>query len=58
VAVSVGACVFVARLVVHAPPIVVVLVLPVDCSLIFCCRCDMMPRSLVWAREHVYNSGL
>jgi hypothetical protein len=39
-----------------SPSSVGVLVLPVDCSLIFCCLCSMMPRSLVWAREQNLSS--
>ena len=40
------------------PPLlgVVVLVLPVICSLIVCCRFAMMPRNLVWAREQSLSS--
>ncbi len=52
--VSVDAYMLGLRLVV--PPYCFVLVLLVDCSLIFCCRCAMMPRSHKWAREQNLSS--
>ena len=47
----IGGC-LVTRCVVECfPSSVGVLLLPVVCSLIFCCLCAMIPRSLDWARE-------
>ena len=48
----VGGCLLTSCAVGCPSPSVGVLVPPEVCSLIFCCLCAMMPRSLVWARVH------
>jgi hypothetical protein len=40
----------------YVPSVDIVIMLPVVCSLFFCCRCAIMPRSLVWAREQSSSS--
>ena len=53
----VGGCLITRCAVVCPPHGVGVLVLPVVCSLIFCCRFAMMSRSLVWARAQNLSSS-
>ncbi len=48
----IGGCLITRCAVGCSPSSVGVLLLPVVCSLIFCCLCAMMPRSLVWVRVH------
>ena len=47
----VGRCLYACCAVGCVLPNVVVMVLPVVYSPIFCCRCAMTPRSLAWVRE-------
>ena len=53
----IGGCLMTRCAVGCSPSSVGVLLLPVVCSLIFCCLCAMMPRSLVWARVQNLSSS-
>ena len=52
----IGGCLVTRCVVGCFPSSVGVLLLPVACSLIFCCLCAMIPRSLDWVREQNLSS--